>query len=198
MTFPEAPVLPGPWRLREGVVRAVLPLKDLRINGVAHIELTSMRQQTFTSGGFYDKWLETILDGESVKTSTPGSLLFSIKKIYPEALLENIANVKRIEWEENGWHYDIGIATKDTYLDFAAVGPEHRNREDQDFMITIPFPIHFQGPTVCIPWAGEFAGQPVQAPLGYATIFDHRRVFHRGDRWSGSLRGLYFQGVTLK
>lgn len=198
MTFPEAPVLPGPWRLREGVVRAVLPLEDLRVNGVAHIELHRLWKKWLNSNGETSLgWLAQAEDGDVKEFGIPDLFEGVIQLAFPEAIMDD-PKWRRIDWEENGWHYDIGIATKDTYLDFAAVGPEHRNRKDQDFMITVPFPIDFQGPTVCIPWAGEFADQPVQAPLGYATIFDLRACFHRGDRWSGARRGLYFQGVRLK
>lgn len=203
MTFPEAPVLPGPWRLREGVVRAIFPLKDLRINGVAHIKLTS-RDSDDEAWHYNYAWTADLADGESRPIGCLPDLLDTIYKAYPKASI-SAPVLKRIDYEENGWHYDIGIATKDTYLQEESITNEDR-QNDQNFMLTIPVgsPKDFQGPTVCVPWTGAFRGHPVQAPKGdqwsrgYATIFAPKTCFHRADRYSGKTRGLYYQGVTIK
>jgi hypothetical protein len=110
-------------------------------------------------------------------------------------------HLRRIEWEANNWHYDLppvyarpGLTDESNYDIQATIGPRERaNRQHQTFLCTIPFPMDWQGPTVAVPWAGEFAGKAVQAPMGYATIFDLQACWHRGDRWVGSRRGLLLQ-----
>jgi hypothetical protein len=93
------------------------------------------------------------------------------------------------ERETNVWHYD-GPQTHD-YPDCA----EPQVAEGR-LVVTLAFPYNTQGQTVTVPWAGQYAGVPVQAPSGWMTAFFNRRVWHRGDR-RGKHRGLFCTGLGV-
>lgn len=209
------------WYTRPGVMQAILPVEELRANGVAHVRVPEAMPD-FLHCDMASVWLELTDEHEdaarlicdaypprytSTKTLIEIRLLewmwritddihVALKPVFPGIRMKP-SQLRRIEWEANNWHYDIGVATADTYDIQSSIGPADRTADrlgPSGLLATMPFPINTQGPTVVVPWAGEYAGQAVQPPMGYATIFYLHLAWHRGDRWAGTHRGLYFTG----
>jgi len=180
------------------VVCVALPLAGLTTVGVAHIKMPKDLVHTYSTGGEVMGWLQKAKDGEQFQLHQDNWLRRSLTHVFPGADIQN-PSLKRIDWEANNWHFDIspGLTDSTNYDIQATVGPlERAGRKRQSFLCTIPFPVDWQGPTVTVPWAGEYEGKSVQAPKGYATIFDPHACWHRGDRWLGSRRGLLLQCMT--
>ena len=189
-------ILDGPWRLRPGVTEAVIQPSHLLTTGVCHIKIPTDLARAYSVEGEAVHWLSTVKDGESLELD---------KNPWIESRFDvGTPHRTRIDWEENNWHYDISsefskLTDRTNYNVQSTVGPiERANRARQAFLRTVPFPIDYQGPTVCVPWSGKHAGKLIQAPMGYATVFDPHACWHRGDRWMGSRRGVLMQSIRMK
>ena len=206
----EQRILEGPWRHREGVTQAVIPPSDLLDTGVCHVRLSATELAEYSLGPMGGKYCGAAVmwlyraehDGE---IDLGDRALPMTQRNFPHGRFRN-PYMRRIDWEQNYWHYDTpplnerpGLTDETNYNIQDTIGPAERaNRKGpQHFLFTLPFPVDWQGPTVTVPWAGEYAGKAVQAPLGYATIFDLQACWHRGDRWLGSRRGLLMQRLML-
>ena len=193
-------ILPGPWRLRPGVICAALPAAQLETTGVAHVKMPEDLIRKYSYGGEMVDWLARVKDAEKLQLGEDNWFRQYLTNTFPSAQAAG-SFVQRVDWEWNNWHYDIisGLTDDSNYDIQGSVGPRERaNRRRQSFLCTIPFPVDWQGPTVTAPWAGEYAGKRVQAPRGYATIFDQGACWHRGDRWLGSPRGVFRQVVSVE
>ncbi len=190
-------ILQGPCRARDGVTQTVLPISDLAECGAAHIEIPKELQEDF--GGKMLARLESAKDADSIEYQA-APLRAAIHSSWPQ-LKQTTSRIRRVDWEWNNWHYDIlqGLTDSENYDLEETVTPAMRiGRANQTFYCSISFPIGFHGGTVVKPWAGKYAGQAVQAPPNYAVIFDPHAVYHRGDRWLGSPRGVFMLSLLAE
>jgi hypothetical protein len=188
----------------------VIPIEQMGSAGVCHVKIPLELQAPFMPGGVGPRWLEKVAERDSLQHDSPFAdeldelvwvamyavHAFVLNEIHAPCLLHVdpwVPSVAKLETEENNWHYDM--------WDELDVGyDKQESRTEADFtpegrvLITLPFPIGWQRPTVVVPWRGEFAGLKIQAPVGYATGFFLKKVWHRGDRNPFAPRGLMATG----
>lgn len=181
---------------------AVIGIEDLEKHGLAHIEIPYGCRPSLLPEGVLSEWISSVEDGTRLELSAAyGDVGLAIDRIRigivsgclvrPEISGGPIAAIRRIEYEEDGWHYDIGEEVlKENYLVYVN-RPGLPDQEPHSLGVMLPFPLGLQKPTVVESWAN---GRDYQAPDGYATLFFPHLSWHRGDNQKGHPRGVFMQG----
>jgi hypothetical protein len=191
------------WYVRDGIQQDTLPVSGLGHTGVAHVSVPLNLLAPFSVEGLATNWLSTVPDATEI--SSVDSLLSQPVRELGEHIAQATrgrfqgAAIKKIEYEWNNFHFDIsdGLATPENYFRQDAVSDEDWShwKDRLSLFCCMPFPIHAQAGTVCVPRGGEFRELQVQSPPGYVTLFFKQVIWHRGDRWLGAPRGLFMMGL---
>lgn len=188
------------------VYHITYPIEELHKHGFAHIQVSVHCAGLLLLGiGVLSRWLSTVDDGVRLEISNSVgktrcaidhlATFFATELCHPYSPITGgaVAAIRRVEYEEGGFHYDIGEdVTAESYLHHDAVTIRDMS-VPHSLGLILPFPLGIQPPTIVESWSD---GKLYQAPHGYATLFFSHLTWHAGDNRRGKPRGVFMQGFT--